>query len=224
MNRSDDYSTDRTKRLYLPVSANSPVTVNTVKNIGELRTEIIRKSIHFLIAVSPSMAAISRPFTVFFLMAGTLGYTFMEYLRLSSVKVPVISSLTSMASRSRDIGHFVMGPVTLGLGALLALLLYPSPVAAIAIYALAFGDGFASLVGKFFGKCRPAFLLGKSIEGSLVCFFVVFVSAYAVSGSVYISVAAALTAMVVEAMPLEDYDNLILPVTVGLVVQLVSLQ
>jgi len=214
--------TGRIKHLYLPVFTNSPITVNTVRDIGEFRTEIIRKSIHFLIALSPSMAAISRPFTVFFLMAGTLGYTFMEYLRLSGVKVPVISSLTSMASRSRDIGHFVMGPVTLGLGALLALLLYPSPVAAIAIYALAFGDGFASLVGKFFGRCRPAFLFGKSIEGSLVCFFAVFVSAYAVSGSMRIAFIAALTAMVVEAMPLEDYDNLVLPVTVGLVVQLIS--
>src|SRR5215471_15517823 len=152
MNRADDYGTARTRRLHLSVLSNFPVTVKTVKDIDELKTEIIRKSIHFLIAVSPSMAAISRPFTVFFLMAGTLGYTFMEYLRLSGVKVPVISSLTSMASRSKDIGHFVMGPVTLGLGALLALLMYPSPVAAIAIYALAFGDGFASLVGKFFGK------------------------------------------------------------------------
>jgi len=192
------------------------------KDISELKTEIVRKSLHFLIALSPSMAAINRPFTVLFLMFGTLGYTFMEQLRLSGVKIPVISSLTSMASRSRDIGHFVMGPVTLGFGALLALLLYPSPVAAIAIYALAFGDGFASLVGKFFGKWRPAFLCGKSVEGSLACFAAVLVSAYAVSGSMHIALIAAFTATVVEAMPLEDYDNMALPVTVGLAVQLAS--
>jgi dolichol kinase len=124
-----------------------------------------------------------------------------------------------MASRSKDIGHFVMGPVTLGLGALLALLLYPSPVASIAIYALAFGDGFASLVGKFFGSLRPSFLYGKSIEGSLACFSAVLISAYAVSGNMRIAFAAAFTAMIVEAMPLEDYDNLALPVTVGIVAQ-----
>jgi len=192
------------------------------RDIGELKTEIVRKSIHFIIALSPSMAAINRPFTVVILMIGTLGYTFMEYLRLSGIKVPVISSITSMASRSRDTGHFVMGPVTLGLGALLALLLYPSPVAAISIYALAFGDGFASLVGKFFGKWRPAFLCGKSVEGSMACFAAVLISAYAVSGSMYIAFVAAFTAMIVEAMPLEDYDNLAIPVTVGLVVQLAS--
>jgi dolichol kinase len=128
-----------------------------------------------------------------------------------------------MASRSRDIGHFVMGPVTLGLGALLALLLYPSPVASIAIYALAFGDGFASLVGKFFGRLRPAFLCGKSIEGSLACFIAVLTASFQISQNIRISLIAALTAMAVEALPLEDYDNLALPMTVGLAVQLASL-
>ena len=195
----------------------------TGKDISELKTEIVRKSIHFLIALIPSMAAMNRPFTVVILMIGTLGYTFMEYLRLSGIKVPVISSMTNMASRPRDVGRFVMGPVTLGLGALLALLLYPSPVAAIAIYALAFGDGFASLVGKFFGKWRPSFLYGKSVEGSLACFTAVLVSAYAVSGNMYIAIVAALTAMVVEALPLGDYDNITLPVTVGLAVQFAAL-
>jgi dolichol kinase len=193
------------------------------KDIDEIKSEIIRKAIHFLIALCPSMAAINKPFTVGFLILGTLGYTLMEYLRLSGVKVPVISSLTNMASRSKDIGCFVMGPVTLGLGALLALLLYPSPAAAIAIYALAFGDGVASLAGKFIGNLRPAFLYGKSVEGSIACFIAVFVSAYFVSGSIHISVMAAFTAMAIEALPLEDYDNMAIPVTVGMVVQLVSL-
>ena len=188
----------------------------------ELKTEIVRKAIHFLVALSPSMAAINRPITVLILMLGTLCYTSMEYLRLCGISIPVISSLTNMASRDRDNGRFVIGPVTLGFGALLALLLYPSPVAAIAIYALAFGDGFASLVGKFFGKWRPAFLLGKSIEGSLACFTAVFISAYAVAGHVHIAFIAAFTAMVVEALPLQDYDNIAIPVTVGFAVQIAS--
>jgi len=214
---------DRTGFSYILPVSNSPAhIIGAAHNVGELKTEIIRKAIHFLIAISPSMAAINMPFTVLFLMLGTLGYTFMECLRLSGVRVPVVSSLTKMASRSRDMDHFIMGPVTLGMGALLALLLYPSPVAVIAIYALAFGDGFASLVGKCFGKLRPAFLYGKTIEGSFACFVAVYISAYAVSGSMYISVVAAFTAMVIEAMPLGDYDNLALPVTVGMAVQLAS--
>ena len=185
---------------------------------SEIKSEIIRKAIHFLIALSPAMAAINKSFTVFFLMFGILIYTLLEYLRLCGVKVPVISSLTSMASRPRDVG-FTMGPVTLGFGALLALLFYPSQAAAIAIYALAFGDGIASLAGKIIGKRRPAFLFGKSVEGSLSCFAVVFTVSYFVSGSLHIAFAAGFTAAIVEALPLGDYDNLAIPVAVGFIVQ-----
>jgi dolichol kinase len=189
--------------------------------LRELKTELIRKSIHFLIALSPSMAAVNLPLTVVILSIGTLVYASLETLRLSGIPVPLISSLTNMASRSRDKGRFVLGPVTLGLGALLALLLYPSPAASIAIYALAFGDGFASLIGKFFGRIRPAFLKGKSIEGSITCFMMVLVISYQVSFSYKIALIAALTAMVIEALPLEDYDNLAIPVIVGLAVKMV---
>jgi dolichol kinase len=187
--------------------------------LQEIKTELVRKSMHFLIALSPGMAALNRPLTVALLMAGTLFYALMETLRLSGVEVPLVSSLTSMASRPRDRNRFVLGPVTLGLGALLALLLYPSPAASIGIYALAFGDGFASLVGKTFGRHRPGFLLGKSIEGSLACFSAVFVAAYGVSRRFLVAFAAALTASLVEALPLEDYDNIALPVSVGFAAQ-----
>ena len=192
------------------------------KNISELKSEVIRKALHFLIALVPGMAAIDKTATVVILITGTLGYTLMEYLRLLGVKVPVISSITSMASRPRDFGRFVMGPVTLGLGALAALLFYPSNAAEIAIYALAFGDGIASLAGKFFGKWRFSFFSGKTIEGSLACFVAVLFCAYAVSGSMYIALVAAFTAMTVEALPLEDFDNIAIPVTVGFAVQFAS--
>jgi dolichol kinase len=194
--------------------------VRTAPNLREVKTEILRKSIHFLIGLSPALAAVNYPATVILLLVGTLGYAQMESLRLAGVRVPLVSSLTDMASRSRDRGRFVLGPVTLGLGALLALLMYPSPAASIAIYALAFGDGFASLVGKSLGRVRPAFLRGKSLEGSLACFTAVLVAAYHVSHNYPVAFIAALTAMVTEALPLDDYDNLALPLVVGLVVSI----
>lgn len=187
-----------------------------IPGLTEIKTELVRKILHFLIALSPLMAAENRPLTVVILMAGTLFYTLTEYFRFVGIKVPVISRLTGMAARTRDQGRFVLGPVTLGLGAMLSLLLYPSPAASIAIYALAFGDGFASLVGKIFGRIRPAFLAGKSVEGSLACFTAVFISAYMVFPNCRTAFFAALTAMLVEALPLEDYDNIALPITVGL--------
>jgi len=187
---------------------------------AEVRTEVVRKAIHFTVALTPGLAAINYPLTVMALMVGVLGYTFMEQMRLAGVEVPLVSSLTSMVSRPRDAGRFVLGPVTLGLGALLALLLFPSPAACIGIYALAFGDGFAAFIGKLFGRTRPAFLCGKSVEGSMACFTAVFISAWLVSQNYTVSLVAAFTATIVEAFPLEDYDNIALPLVVGAVVQL----
>ncbi|MDR2629404.1 MAG: phosphatidate cytidylyltransferase [Spirochaetaceae bacterium] len=194
-----------------------------IPDIREVRVELIRKSIHFLIALSPVMAAANQTFTVAFLMIGTLGYALMETLRLRGIRVPVVSSLTYMASRPKDKDRFVLGPVTLGLGALLALLLYPAPAASIAIYALAFGDGLASLIGKLFGRLRPVFLCGKSVEGSLVCFAAIFFTAYGVFPDYRVAFWAALTGTLVEALPLGDYDNIALPVIVGLIVQITLL-
>ena len=195
-------------------------TNGTAVIFAEARTELVRKSIHFLIALTPVMATINYPLTVLALMAGVLGYTVMEQLRLAGVEVPLVSALTNMSSRPRDMGHFVLGPVTLGLGALLALLLFPSPAACIGIYALAFGDGFAALIGKLYGRNRPAFLFGKSVEGSIACFVAVFLAAWLVSRNYAVSLAAAVTATAIEALPLEDYDNVALPLVVGAAVQL----
>ena len=205
------------RTLFPPVAGRIP---GPAVFFTEIRIEAVRKSIHFLIALCPGMALISYTLTVLALTAGISCYILMETLRLSGVKIPLVSVLTVMASRTRDLDRFVLGPVTLGVGALLALLLFPSPVAFIAIYTLAFGDGFASLAGKLFGRCRPAFLFGKSAEGTFACFVATYLCAYLVSQNITVSLVAAFTAAAVEALPLEDYDNIALPLIVGAVVQI----
>jgi dolichol kinase len=200
-----------------PPAAVRPVQAAAI--LPDIATEAVRKSLHFLIALAPAIARLSYPLAILALAAGVLAYSVMEGLRLSGVNVPLVSALTSMASRQRDAGRFALGPVTLGIGALLALLLFPFNAAVIGILALAFGDGFAGLFGKL-GKIRPAFLFGKSIEGSFACFAATFLSAFFVSKNVSLSLAAALAATAVEALPLENYDNIALPLAVGAVVML----
>jgi dolichol kinase len=202
-----------------PVVLRNPAIVD----FTEFKTEAVRKAIHFLIALSPGMAVVNHGFTVGLLVAGVVFYTCVECFRLSGVRIPLISEITKLASRSRDDGKFVLGPVTLGIGALAALLFYPAPASAIAIYALAFGDGFASLAGRLYGNIRPAFMMGKSIEGSAACFISILTSAFLVSQSVQTALVAAIAGTVIEALPLEDYDNIALPVSVGLVVQFMPL-
>jgi dolichol kinase len=181
----------------------------------DLKNEFFRKSIHFLIALTPLLAEFGRDFAVIVLAAGVILYIFLEKLRFSGIEIPVFSAVIRRASRQRDKGRFTMGPVTLGLGALLALLVLPEVPAKIAIFALAFGDGVASLAGRFLGRIRPAFLFGKSLEGSCACFVAVLTVSWFVCRDMRASLAAAAAAAFCEALPLEDYDNIVVPLAAG---------
>lgn len=186
---------------------------------GELKTELVRKSVHVLIATVPGLTfLVGTPATLMILAAGTVLYTYAEVRRQQGFTIPIITRITELASRSRDLDRFVMGPVTLGIGAMLALMLYPHPAASIAIYALAFGDGIASVVGKLFGRLELPFTGGKTLEGSMACTSAVAVSAFVVVPSAGTAIAVAIVATILEALPTYDADNLVLPVGVGLAV------
>jgi len=149
-------------------------------------------------------------------MCGILFYTWAESLRFLGFALPAISPFTASVLRKREVGRFALGPVTLGLGALLSLLIFPPDVAAAAIYALAFGDSAAGIIGRFLGRLRPAFLAGKSLEGSLACFAFAFLAAFTVFREWKIAVAIGLGAMLADALPIKDFDNLLLPLAAGL--------
>jgi dolichol kinase len=193
------------------------------------KKELLRKGIHLLIAFTPALANINRPLAIALLVAGSLFYLGCECLRIKGRAIPFLSRITAFASRPRETGKVVLGPVTLALGAILALVIFPAfsfieaennGAAHAAIYALAFGDGLSGLVGRPFGRLRPKFLRGKSVEGSAVCFITVFVSTWAVTRSVLVSLGTALVTMVVEALPLRNADNIVIPLAAGFSVML----
>ncbi len=192
------------------------LSVPTGITATEMRTELLRKSIHMLIAAVPAAARYNLPLTLMLLASGVIIYTYIEILRVQGVSVGIIGRITEAASRKRDQNGFVFGPVTLGLGAMLALMLYPEPAAAIAIYALAFGDGFSSLFGKIFGRVHIPFTGGKTFAGSSACLVSVFIISYLISGSLSSAAVIALIATFLEVLPSKDLDNLILPVGTGL--------
>ncbi len=186
-----------------------------VTGYAELHGEFIRKSLHMLIALVPGIATVTGVVPALGVLGlGVLAYTGAEYYRLQGGSVAVVSALTVLASRPRDRGRFVVGPVTLGVGAMLALLLYPAPAAFIAIYALAFGDGVASLVGRAFGTIQIS--RGTTLEGSLACLLAVFAAATALTGDPAVSLTIAVAATILEALPADDMDNILLPAGVGL--------
>lgn len=177
--------------------------------------EVFRKSIHLCSAFVPALLALAYKPVIALLFAALIFYSFTEFVRLKGINVPVVSRITSIAARKRDENKFVLGPVTLVAGIISAALLWNPDSARIGIYALAFGDGLASLVGKLFGRIYIPFTKGKTAAGSLACFFAVFISSFCVGGNAVVSFILAFVAMIVEVIPMTDFDNIVIPVVIG---------
>lgn len=198
----------------------SPVTVAQPagrRTRSAAQIEMFRKSIHLTIAAVPAIAAVDVLAAAGLLAVGIAVYTAAEQARLAGVRVAFISNITFLALRERDRQGFVLGPVTLGLGAMLALLLYPEPAASVAIYALAFGDSAAAVVGTAIGRLRIPFTGGKSVAGTVACFLAVLAVTLHVTGEPGASLAIAAAGALLEAAPTRDWDNLLLPAGTGLI-------
>ncbi len=177
--------------------------------------ELFRKTIHLCSAFVPLLLKYYYWQTIILLFAALIFYSISEILRLKGKSIPLVSKITEVAARKRDENKFVLGPVTLVIGIICASLLWAPDKAAMGIFALAFGDGLASLFGKLFGRVHIPFTQGKTACGSLTCFFAVYVSSFAVCRSALVSLIIALTAMLVEVIPMKDLDNVVIPVLVG---------
>ena len=149
--------------------------------------ELFRKSIH----ICSSFVPLFLKFAYWPVIAGLvfllIFYSVCELLRLKGKNIPLISKVTEIAARKRDENKFVLGPVTLVLGILLAALFLPYECARVGIFALSFGDGLASLVGKLIGKVTIPGAHGKTVAGSLTCFTAVFIATLCCIGNCFIS-------------------------------------
>ncbi|MDR1748752.1 MAG: phosphatidate cytidylyltransferase [Spirochaetaceae bacterium] len=193
------------------------------KYINENKKELFRKSIHVCAAFVPFFLHLNRPVTLVLLCAVLVLYSLAETLRFRGVHVPLFSSVTDMASRQRDRGHFVLGPVTLALGVLVTAFFFDPVASALGIYALAFGDGIASLVGRAVGHISIPFTGGKTVEGSLACFAAVFLASFIITHNTSIALCIAGAAMLLEVLPLKDFDNLLIPAAIALLSQFIFL-
>ncbi|MGN0728681.1 diacylglycerol/polyprenol kinase family protein [Treponema sp.] len=196
--------------------------ISRQKLIGILK-EVFRKSIHLCSAFVPCFLWAAHFPTLLCLSALVVFYSVAEIVRLNGKEVFLISAVTEAAARKRDENKFVLGPVTLVLGIISSALLWEKLPAAIGIYALAFGDGLASLSGKLFGRVHIPFTEGKTVAGSLTCFAAIFISCYAAcffmipqhAGITMVALIVAAAGMFIELLPLKDFDNLLIPILLG---------
>ena len=183
--------------------------------LTSLRKEFFRKTIHICTAFVPLLLHFARAPAIFCLCAAGIFYIIAESLRSNGHEIPLVSDITAAAARKRDENKFVLGPVTLVAGIIAAAVLWNETAASVGIFALAFGDGLASLAGKTFGKIRVPYTHGKTVEGSLTCFAAIFSSTFFVTGNSELSLLVAIVGALIEVLPLKDFDNLIIPVFLG---------
>ncbi len=189
------------------------------KHLTSLRKEFFRKSIHMCTALVPLALHFFRIPVILLLCCAVILYIIAESFRIRGIEIPLISDITAAAARKRDEHKFVMGPVTLVLGIVVSAILWDEKSAAVGIFALAFGDGSASLAGKTFGLVQVPFSQGKTAAGSLTCFFAILCSAFLVTKNTFVALVVACVGALVEVLPLKDWDNLLIPVLLGGIAQ-----
>ena len=107
------------------------------------------------------------------------------------------------------------------LSALLSVSFFEKKLAIACLSFLVLGDMFATIIGTRWGHTKIA---NKSLEGSLACFAVCLtiglLVAWLFPGILIIIAIGALTATIVELLPLGIDDNLTIPLISGLVMQI----
>ncbi len=111
---------------------------------------------------------------------------------------------------------------------ILAILIFPRPVAILSILYLACGDPTASLFGILFGHHGPRFASGKSLIGTLagVCtctlLSLIFLSSLSISSAAFwsISLVGGIIGGTAELLPFDMDDNFTIPVVSGFVLWL----
>lgn len=114
------------------------------------------------------------------------------------------------------------------IGVLVSFVVFPLPIAVMAILFLSIGDPTASLVGCYFRKSnrQVEFIEGKSLQGTLACSLVCFCLSLGFGDILFglewgnlqlwlFALAGALAAGIAELLPLRTDDNLSMPIISG---------
>ena len=105
---------------------------------------------------------------------------------------------------------FATSPTLFALSIFIALTLYPPQTGFAAITILTLGDGTARLVGKKFGRRVLPHNKAKKLEGT-VAGILLSAAASLLFVSPSKAIAASITGMIVETIPLPINDNILIP-------------
>ena len=99
------------------------VGIDIKRQLYDLQKELFRKVIHICTAFIPLLLHYFYVPTLIALALAGILYVIAEKMRMHGKEIPLISDITAAAARKRDENKFVLGPVTLVAGVVLAALL-----------------------------------------------------------------------------------------------------
>jgi len=122
--------------------------------------------------------------------------------------------------RSHELDGKLPGASYLLIGSFITVMLFPKGIALLALLFATFGDTFAALIGKRFGRIKIG---EKTLEGFIAGFVVCMLIAQIVPDVPnVIKYSGAFAAMFIELMPVRIDDNLRIPLFSGLVMDIVK--
>ena len=159
-----------------------------------------------------------RGTVLFFLAPILLGFLLFDILRLKNAELNErIFNYLSTIILEKDRNQ-LSGSTYFLLSSFITILLFKREIAVVAILFMSLGDTVAAIIGNRFGKTA---IFGKTLEGSLGCFiFCFFVSLFFFD--IWVSLGGALTASLIEILPLRLDDNLLIPPVSGAVLTLLT--
>ncbi|MEA2037696.1 MAG: CTP--2,3-di-O-geranylgeranyl-sn-glycero-1-phosphate cytidyltransferase [Nanoarchaeota archaeon] len=161
-------------------------------------------------SVSKSIALFTLVFVFVFFLA-------IEYIRIElNIEISGLRHLISTREERRMHGatYFIAATI-------ISLAVFDFRIALAALLMSVLGDMAASIVGQFFGR-TPLFR-DKTLTGFLSELVVTLIVGFIVLNNIYIILAMAFTATIVEAFVNELDDNLFVPLFAGFVGQLIFL-
>jgi len=204
----------------LPIIEDAKHRLQPVFSKGESLRQIIHIASFLVALVSKYLLGIHIVVSLIF--AVTMLYIASEFARIQGAKFPIVSAITWKAARKPELYEFATAPIFFALGIMLSLVLFQDPTNYTAVVILTFGDGFATIFGKKFGRTVVPFNKGKRLEGSVFGFLFASLGAL-----VFVNPAKALIGatigMLIEVLPLPISDNLTIPLATGLALTLIPL-
>ena len=189
-------------------------------------SEFIRKLLHLSNLVIPFTYLFyfdSKVEALIILLPITLLAFLIEYLRINSISVKNIFDkyLFSMLRNHEKSGKYT-GATWVFISSTLSIGIFPKDIAIISLIYMSIGDTAAGLIGRKFGRIK---IYNKTLEGALAGFIVCLILGLMIDLNLSKTLVAigALSAAIIELMPISIDDNLRIPLFSGTVMYVMSI-